>query len=106
MERLFVYGTLMKEQRAHDLLENSKYLGKATLMGYRKMDLIYYPGIVKDKNSIVEGEVYEVDEDTKERLDIYEGEGYLFKCVDVEIMLDGRTMHAKAYKYILKHVDS
>lgn len=30
MERLFVYGTLMKEQRAHDLLENSKYLGKAT----------------------------------------------------------------------------
>lgn len=49
MERLFVYGTLMKEQRAHDLLENSKYLGKAILKGYRKMDLIYYPGIVKDK---------------------------------------------------------
>lgn len=30
MERLFVYGTLMKGQRAHDLLGNSKYLGKAT----------------------------------------------------------------------------
>ena len=106
MERLFVYGTLMKDQRAHDLLENSKYLGRACLKGYKKLDLVYYPGIVKDKNSIVEGEVYEVDEDTKERLDIYEGEGYLFKCVDVEIMLDGRTMHAKVYEYILKHVDS
>lgn len=106
MERLFVYGTLMKGQRAHDLLENSKYLGKAILKGYRKMDLIYYPGIVKDKNSIVEGELYEVDEHTKQRVDVYEGEGYLFKCVDVEIMLDGRTMHAKVYKYILKHVDS
>lgn len=53
MERLFVYGTLMKGQRAHNLLENSKYLGKATLKGYRKMGLIYYPGIVKDENSIV-----------------------------------------------------
>ena len=92
MERLFVYGTLMKGQRAHDLLENSNYLGKAILKGYRKMDLIYYPGIVKDKNSIVEGEVYE-------------GEGYLFKCVDVEIELVGSTMHAKVYEYILKHVD-
>lgn len=49
MKRLFVYGTLMKGQRAHNLLENSNYLGKATLKGYRKMDLIYYPGIVKDK---------------------------------------------------------
>lgn len=38
------------------------------------MDLIYYPGIVKDKNSIVEGEVYEVDEHTKQRVDLYEGE--------------------------------
>ena len=105
MERLFVYGTLMKGQRAHDLLGNSKYLGKATLKGYRKMDLIYYPGIVKDKNSIVEGEVYEVDEHTKQRVDVYEGEGYLFKCVDVEIELVGSTMHAKVYEYILKHVD-
>ncbi len=69
------------------------------------MDLIYYPGIVKDKNSIVEGEVYEVDEHTKQRVDVYEGEGYLFKCVDVEIELVGSTMHAKVYEYILKHVD-
>ena len=105
MERLFVYGTLMKGQRAHDLLENSNYLGKAILKGYRKMDLIYYPGIVKDKNSIVEGEVYEVGEHTKQRVDVYEGEGYLFKCVDVEIELVGSTMHAKVYEYILKHVD-
>ena len=81
------------------------YLGKAILKGYRKMDLIYYPGIVKDKNSIVEGEVYEVDEHTKQRVDVYEGEGYLFKCVDVEIELVGSTMHAKVYEYILKHVD-
>lgn len=102
MERLFVYGTLMKGQRAHDLLENSKYLGKAILKGYRKMDLIYYPGIVKDKNSIVEGEVYEVDEHTKQRVDLYEGEGYLFKCIDAEINLNNSPIKAKVYEYIVR----
>ena len=102
MERLFVYGTLMKGQRAHDLLENSKYLGKAILTGYRKMDLIYYPGIVKDKNSIVEGEVYEVDEHTKQGVDVYEGEGYLFKCVDAEIDLNNKPIKAKVYEYVVR----
>ena len=102
MERLFVYGTLMKGQRAHDLLENSKYLGKAILKGYRKMDLIYYPGIVKDKNSIVEGEVYEVDEHTKQGVDVYEGEGYLLKCVDAEIDLNNKPIKAKVYEYVVR----
>lgn len=102
MERLFLYGTLMKGQRAHDLLVNSKYLGRACLKGYKKLDLVYYPGIVKDKNSIVEGEVYEVDEDIKERLDIYECEGYLFKCVDTKIELDSKTMNVKVYEYIVE----
>lgn len=102
MERLFVYGTLMKGQRAHDLLENSKYLGKATLKGYRKMDLIYYPGIVKEKNSIVEGEVYEVDEHTKQRVDVYEGERYLFKCIDAKINLNNKPIKAKVYEYIVR----
>lgn len=51
---------------------------------------------VKDKNSIVEGEVYEVDEHTKQRVDVYEGEGYLFKCIDAEINLNNKPIKAKA----------
>ena len=103
MKRLIVYGTLMKGQRAHNLLENSNYLGKATLKGYRKMDLIYYPGIVKDKNSMVEGELYEVDEHTKQRVDVYEGEGYLFKCIDAEINLNNKPIKAKVYECIVRN---
>ena len=49
---------------------------------------------VKDKNSIVEGEVYEVDEHTKQRVDVYEGEGYLFKCIDAEINLNNKPIKA------------
>ncbi len=66
------------------------------------MDFIYYPGIVKDKNSIVEGEVYEVDEHTKQRVDLYEGEGYLFKCIDVEINLNNNPVKVKVYEYIVR----
>lgn len=57
---------------------------------------------VKDKNSIVEGEVYEVDEHTKQRVDVYEGEGYLFKCIDAEINLNNKTIKAKVYEYIVR----
>lgn len=57
---------------------------------------------VKDKNSIVEGEVYEVDEHTKQRVDVYEGEGYLFKCIDAEINLNSKPIKAKVYEYIVR----
>lgn len=57
---------------------------------------------VKDKNSIVEGEVYEVDEHTKQRVDVYEGEGYLFKCIDAEINLNNKPIKAKVYEYIVR----
>lgn len=58
---------------------------------------------VKDKNSIVEGEVYEVDEHTKQRVDVYEGEGYLFKCIYAEINLNNKTIKAKVYEYIVRN---
>ena len=57
---------------------------------------------VKDKNSIVEGELYEVDEHTKQRVDVYEGEGYLFKCIDAEINLNNNPIKAKVYEYIVR----
>lgn len=57
---------------------------------------------VKDKNSIVEGELYEVDEHTKQRVDLYEGEGYLFKCIYAEINLNNNPIKAKVYEYIVR----
>lgn len=57
---------------------------------------------VKNKNSIVEGELYEVDEHTKQRVDLYEGEGYLFKCIYAEINLNNNPIKAKVYEYIVR----
>ena len=99
---LFVYGTLKKNERAHDLLGNSKYLGKGIIKGYKKIDMVYYPGIVVCENETVEGEVYIIDEETKRKVDVYEGEGYLFKCVDVDIYVNQEVLKGIVYEYIIQ----
>ena len=43
--RLFVYGTLMKKQRANKMLEGSQYCGKFMLNDYAMYDFGAYPGI-------------------------------------------------------------
>lgn len=100
---LFVYGTLKKNERAHDLLGNSKYLGKVIIKGYKKIDMVYYPGIVVCENETVEGEIYQIDEEMKRKVDVYEGEGYLFKCVDVDIYVDQEVLKGIVYEYILQN---
>lgn len=97
---LFVYGTLKKYERAHDLLENSQCLGKGIIKGYKKIDMVYYPGIVVCENETVEGEVYQIDEEMKRNVDVYEGEGYLFKCVDVDIHVNQEVLKGIVYEYI------
>lgn len=52
---------------------------------------------------MVEGELYEVDEHTKQRVDVYEGEGYLFKCIDAEINLNNKPIKAKVYECIVRN---
>ncbi len=100
---LFVYGTLKKNERAHDLLGNPKYLGKGIIKGYKKIDMVYYPGIVVCENETVEGEAYIIDEETKRKVDVYEGEGYLFKCVDVDIYVNQEVLKGIVYEYILQN---
>lgn len=98
---LFVYGTLKKNERAHDLLMNSQYLGKGIIKGYKKIDMFYYPGVVRNSSETVKGEVYRIDEETKSKIDVYEGEGYLFKCVDVDIYVNQEVLKGIVYEYIV-----
>ena len=65
--------------------------------------MFYYPGIVVCENEKVEGEAYIIDEETKRKVDVYEGEGYLFKCVDVDIYVDQIVLKGIVYEYILQN---
>lgn len=100
---VFVYGTLMKGQRAEHLLGPNRVLkGDAVLEGYDVYDLGYYPAIAHGSGRAY-GEVWEIEERSLRTLDHYEGEGdlYLREKVPVKVGND----EVEAYVYVFKDVD-
>ena len=61
MHRLFVYGSLMRDQPNHQLLQGSRFLGPAqTPPRYTLVDLGPYPAMLAGGETSVVGEMYEV----------------------------------------------
>lgn len=102
MARVFTYGTLMKDQRNHYLLENSKYLGDAYLKDYGLLEIGTYPAAVKMEGFTVYGEVYEVDECTKKDVDQLEDEGNLYKYKNVAVIMNDEEIEVGFYEFIDK----
>ena len=75
MNKVFVYGSLLKGMGNSGLLKDSKLLGKSEITGFTMLDLGWFPGIILDKSTktSVQGEVYEVTDETLNRLDHLEG---------------------------------
>jgi len=99
MNKVFVYGTLLKSHRNNRLLEGQTFIGKCkTLPKYRLYDVGSFPCMVKDDENglAVEGEVYSVDDETKKRLDWLEGvaSGLYFRD---KVELEGITDTVEAY---------
>ena len=96
---VFVYGTLMQGQSAHDFLRDAVYSRKYTLSGYTMADLGAYPGIVQKKNEAVLGEVYFVSPETVAEMDRYEDEGNLYLRRKVQVESEQGALYAEAYIY-------
>jgi gamma-glutamylcyclotransferase (GGCT)/AIG2-like uncharacterized protein YtfP len=78
--RIFVYGTLLSGEPNHRLLTEARYVGEAaTETGFALYDLGAYPGMVQTESGQVEGELYEVDAATLDRLDALEGHPHLYR---------------------------
>lgn len=113
VERLFVYGTLMRRHPRsmfHLLGDRARFLGDARTRG-RLVDLGDYPGLVPsdDANAWVAGEVYEVRPSSGiwDRLDRYEGcaagtpEPHEFERVVRRVVLDsGEAVEAWVYLHV------
>lgn len=85
---VFVYGTLKKGEGAHHFLANSEPLGKAVTSP--NFSLWTYKGgfpLLRDGDTIVEGEVYLVTENVLQRLDQYEGVGHLYERITTTVNL-------------------
>jgi len=83
---VFVYGTLRRGGPGAMSLRfpNSRFVGEAKVSG-SLFDLGAYPGLLLDEsNSLVTGEVYEVDEEILNKLDDFESSSnYLRKQVEI-----------------------
>jgi len=75
MTRLFVYGTLKRGGCNHHYMAGQQFVSEAvTQPGYRLYDLGGYPGMVEAEGELsIEGELWDVDDECKARLDILEG---------------------------------
>jgi len=87
--KLLVYGTLKKGYYNHDtFLSTAKYLGERKVHGYTLYSLGSYPTAVKEKDSYINGELYEVDNNTMHSILWMErGAGYDIEIVDDDIIL-------------------
>ena len=84
---LFVYGTLKKFERASYMLADANFVADAvTKPKYQLYSCGLYPALILGDKS-VQGEIYEIDEDTKIRLDNYEGvfDGY-YNFEEIELI--------------------
>lgn len=101
MHRVFVYGTLKRGFRLYDNMKHAHFVGKAQLPGYEMYEICWYPGITKSKDSVVFGEVFDVDDDTLRRLDEIECETYLYKRDRETVYFeDGTSCQAWFYEYL------
>ncbi|GAA0329231.1 gamma-glutamylcyclotransferase [Bacillus carboniphilus] len=101
---VFVYGTLRKYERNHQILESSLCKSmQARVKGHLYDTDNNYPALVTSgTNGFVYGEVYEVDEETLLKLDQLEGyksnrTSNLFDRVPVEIYTDQEILTGVTY---------
>lgn len=104
MSKVFVYGTLLSGLSRSDILNACTLEGGATIQA-AMYDLGSYPGIIPGDN-VIHGEVYTVDDDTLQYLDMIEGYSINHKNTSLYIrqsipvtMYDETVETAYAYFY-------
>jgi gamma-glutamylcyclotransferase (GGCT)/AIG2-like uncharacterized protein YtfP len=103
--RVFVYGTLRRDQSNHALLKTSRFMGEAaTLRPYWMITMGTFPIVldaVPDDFGLpplaVAGEIYHVNDATLEQLDHLERKGRAYDRKVTEVYEAGRKVEAHIY---------
>ena len=96
---VFVYGTLMKGERAASYLVDAYFAGEAILRDYALHELGHFPGIKESHGHFVLGQVFYVNSVTLDKLDSYEDEGSLYHRQKVSVQLGSEPIEVYAYVY-------
>jgi gamma-glutamylcyclotransferase (GGCT)/AIG2-like uncharacterized protein YtfP len=98
--KVFVYGTLMMGKGNHHLLKNAVFIDATVVKGYVLYDLGSFPGIIKNKDEKVKGELYKIDSSILKKLDHLEGEGSLYiRNISRAETNNGKTYDSFIYVY-------
>ena len=98
--RVFVYGTLMRGNSDYEqYLSGSKFAGDFIAEGFQLFDFGSYPRIIHSEIDKVKGEMYIVDSNTLNKLDILEREGnfYIRKLINV---VNDKNEVQEAFTYV------
>ncbi|AHJ14448.1 gamma-glutamylcyclotransferase family protein [Sulfurospirillum multivorans] len=105
MTHLFTYGSLMFEDVWNRLVKGNYLSQKATLSGYARRSVKddVYP-VIFQADELVEGVVYyDISEEDRIILDIFEGEYYERK--EVELLVKNELIRACVYVLKEEHFD-
>ncbi len=99
LKNLFVYGTLMRGEVNHNVIEGCRFISEATTFkGYSMFDLGEIPIITDDAEvSQIKGELFRVTEDTLREIDDLERS--LCKRVEAPVVIH-RSGAVKAWFYV------
>src|ERR1041385_2571727 len=99
MSLVFVYGTLKNGHGNHGLLEGCPFLGEAVTVRKYAIRNAGFPVLIESKVHAlpVLGELYEVDETTRRRLDRLEREGVMYNRVRGKVIAGHGTVQANYY---------
>jgi gamma-glutamylaminecyclotransferase len=98
MQRLFVYGTLMRGQDNAHWLKPARYLcSLRTTAGFQLVNLGPYPGMVAQATGTVAGEVFAVPDGLLPKLDAFEEHPHVYVRSLVHLQ-NGTVCHA----YVLR----
>ena len=93
--RVFVYGTLLKEEPNHRVLRTARFIARArTAPRFTLLNMGPFPGMLDEGNSTIEGEVYDVTEPILRALDRLESHPHFFRRQWITL---GDRSHAQAY---------
>mgnify|MGYP000844837751 CR=1 FL=1 len=100
IDKVFVYGSLKSggEVRGLNQFEGATIVGKATTLypDYNMIDLGSFPGVTKNGEKHIQGEVWQVDQDTQDKLDEIEGYPHFYNREVTQ------TSKGKAWMYYLE----
>lgn len=97
-DKVLVYGTLLSGMRNHHLLLEAEFVADYEIEGFLMLDLGMFPGCIRAEGYSIQAELYNINKEILDNLDILEGYPNLYDRIIIE------TEDGPAHMYILNEL--